>query len=83
MQTPYKTRYVNIGPVIGDEDINIWTLSMNENESGTPLVLIHGLCSGLALWSLNFDELARSSNRPIHAIDLPGKTLKIETGLRD
>jgi abhydrolase domain-containing protein 5 len=36
----------------------------------TPLVLLHGLGSGVALWSLNFDSFAKA--RPVYAFDFLG-----------
>lgn len=52
-------------------DSRIWTLSMNADRSTkTPLVLLHGMGSGIALWVLNLDNLAR--DRPLYAIDVLG-----------
>ena len=60
-------RYV---PLSG-RDSQIWTLSMNvESSSKTPLVLLHGMGSGVALWVLNLDCLALG--RPVYAIDVLG-----------
>ena len=70
VKTPYRGRYVNVGPVVGKEDSKIWTLSMNETAEATPLVLLHGLGAGVALWALNLDGLA--SSRPVYAFDLLG-----------
>ncbi|KAJ6215713.1 hypothetical protein RDWZM_010213 [Blomia tropicalis] len=39
---------------------------------GLPLVMLHGFGSGIALWSLNFDELSLSGKRHLFAIDLLG-----------
>ena len=36
----------------------------------TPLVMIHGMGAGLALFCLNFDSLVKE--RTVYAIDLPG-----------
>lgn len=49
----------------------IWTISLNEESSKTPIVLLHGLGSGVALWCLNLDALA--IHRPVYAIDVLGK----------
>lgn len=72
LKSPYKTYAVNIGPVVGDEDCEIWTLSMNEHlrsetNEKIPLVLLHGFAAGLAFWTLNFDCLG--ADRPVYAID--------------
>jgi len=50
----------------------IWTLSLNTESCSTktPLVLLHGMGSGIALWVLNLDYLAH--NRPVYAIDVLG-----------
>lgn len=48
----------------------MWTLTLNRDSPNTPLVLLHGFASGVALWCLNFDSFAKS--RPVYAIDLPG-----------
>lgn len=73
LKTPYRGRYVNVGLVgKGKEETKLWTVSMNESCGKTPVVLVHGLGSGLALWSLNLDVLAAS--RPVYAFDLPGES---------
>lgn len=70
LRTPYRGRYVDIGSVVGESD-KIWTLSFNQESSQVPIVLLHGLGAGVALWVLNLDSLAKHS--PVHAIDLLGK----------
>lgn len=64
---------MNVGPVTGTEDCKIWTIKLNEESKTTPLVLLHGLGSGVALWALNLDGL--TTTRPVYAIDLLGKYL--------
>ena len=49
----------------------IWTISLNEESPKTPIVLLHGLGAGVALWCLNLDALA--AQRPVYAIDVLGK----------
>lgn len=71
LKTPYKSRYVEIGPVVGTSD-KIWTLSLNSEETKkTPLVLLHGLGAGVGLWCLNLDSFA--THRPVYALDLLGR----------
>lgn len=69
LKTAYRGWYVDIGPVVGPAD-KIWTISLNEESPKTPIVLLHGLASGVALWCMNLDALA--SQRPVYAIDLLG-----------
>lgn len=70
LRTAYRGWYVDIGPVVGTSD-KIWTISLNEESTKTPIVLLHGLGAGVALWCLNLDALA--SQRPVYAIDILGK----------
>lgn len=60
---------MDIGPVVGSSD-KIWTISLNEESPKTPIVLLHGLGAGVALWCLNLDSLA--AERPVYAMDLLG-----------
>ncbi|XP_032681775.1 1-acylglycerol-3-phosphate O-acyltransferase ABHD5 isoform X1 [Odontomachus brunneus] len=69
LKTAYRGWYVDIGPVVGTAD-KIWTISLNEESSKTPIVLLHGLASGVALWCMNLDALA--IHRPVYAIDILG-----------
>jgi len=64
---------VDIGPVIGDKNVFIWTWFSSTVEVDSykpPIVLVHGLGSGLALWVKSLDALAQRF--PVCAIDLPG-----------
>jgi abhydrolase domain-containing protein 4 len=70
IKTPYKGYYIDVGSSVGESD-KIWTISMNEMSPKTPLVLLHGLGSGCALWVLNYDSFAK--DRPVYAIDILGK----------
>ncbi|CAG7834793.1 unnamed protein product, partial [Allacma fusca] len=67
LKTPYKAQFVNIGPVVGSKDNEIWTVSMNEKSDKLPVVLLHGFGAGIGFWVLNLDSLAKS--RPVYAID--------------
>lgn len=63
---------MDIGPVVGPAD-KIWTIQLNSDAKSTPLVLLHGLGAGVALWCLNLDALA--TKRPVYALDLLGKII--------
>ncbi|XP_065166576.1 (Lyso)-N-acylphosphatidylethanolamine lipase isoform X3 [Atheta coriaria] len=67
--TTYRGWFVDVGPVVGPAD-RIWTISMNVESPRTPLVMLHGLGAGVALWCMNLDALA--ANRPVYAFDLLG-----------
>lgn len=69
LKTAYRGWYVDIGPVVGPAD-KIWTISLNEESPKTPIVLLHGLGAGVALWCLNLDTFA--THRPVYAIDVLG-----------
>ncbi|XP_069675693.1 (Lyso)-N-acylphosphatidylethanolamine lipase isoform X1 [Periplaneta americana] len=69
LKSAYRGWYVDIGPVVGPAD-KIWTISLNQESSKTPILLLHGLGAGVALWCLNLDHLA--ATRPVYAIDVLG-----------
>ena len=70
VKTESKGFYVNIGTVNGEE-CRIWTRKFGPEKSvKVPLVMIHGMGAGVAMFALNFDSLAQE--RLVYAIDLPG-----------
>jgi len=69
LKTPYRGYFVDIGSTVGSSD-KIWTVSMKNEVEGVPVVLLHGLGGGAALWSLNLDALAE--HWPVHAFDILG-----------
>lgn len=69
LKTPYKGMYADIGPAVGTAD-KIWTICLNSESSNIPLVMLHGLGAGVALWVMNLDSLA--AYRPVYAIDILG-----------
>lgn len=78
MRTSSHGFYVDIGQING-QPCRIWTRYFGPTRQPNPasgrartlpLVLIHGMASGLALFALNIESLAQE--RPVYAIDLPG-----------
>ncbi|XP_053967369.1 (Lyso)-N-acylphosphatidylethanolamine lipase isoform X1 [Anastrepha ludens] len=69
LKTPYRGFFVDIGPAIGEAD-KIWTVSLNTDSKEVPLVMLHGLGAGVALWVMNLDALAK--DRPVYAMDVLG-----------
>lgn len=69
VKTAYKRFYVDIGSVVGQCD-KIWTISLNDESPKTPLVMLHGMAAGVALWCPNLDAFA--ATRPVYALDLLG-----------
>jgi len=62
--------FVNIGLVRGEE-CRVWTRKFGaDTPDQGPLVMVHGMGAGLALFVLNYDSLA--TNRTVYALDLPG-----------
>jgi abhydrolase domain-containing protein 4 len=66
LKSKYEGRYVSVS----NNTQQIWTVYSNLTSTNIPIVLIHGFGGGLALWSLNLDQL--TADRPVYAIDLPG-----------
>lgn len=52
-----RTKYIN-------------TVILNKDSKKIPLVMIHGMGSGIGLWVLNYQALAK--NRPVYAFDTLG-----------
>lgn len=71
LKTSYKGFYIDIGPCVSESD-KIWTISLNTQSQKTPLVLLHGLGAGSALWVMNYDSFAK--NRPVYSIDILGES---------
>jgi len=74
LQTPSEGFYVNIGLVNGSP-CKIWTRMFSHSRTDSslaPIVLIHGMGAGSALWGLNIDHLCQNQSRKVFTIDLPG-----------
>ena len=66
VKTKINGKYVPI-----ENNRQIWTLQANPDEqTRTPLVLVHGFGSGAGLWAMNFDEL--SKRQAVYAVDVLG-----------
>ncbi|KAK3858515.1 hypothetical protein Pcinc_035298 [Petrolisthes cinctipes] len=70
LKRSYRGRYVPAGCCVGKEESHVWTVSLNEESEGVPLVLLHGFGSGVGLWCLNLDAMA--ADRPVYAMDIIG-----------
>ncbi|XP_023335546.1 1-acylglycerol-3-phosphate O-acyltransferase ABHD5 [Eurytemora carolleeae] len=71
IQTPSEGFYVYVGTVNG-HDCNIWTRKFKgkSNNKKEPLVMMHGMGAGLAMFAMNIDNLCEDTD--VYAIDLPG-----------
>ena len=66
--------YVNLGEV-NSSPCRIWTRVFSGPDAdprAAPLVLIHGMGAGSALWALNISALCDATRRRIVTLDLPG-----------
>ncbi len=66
LNSHFDGRYISVS----NNTEKIWTVYSNLTSENIPIVLLHGFGGGVALWSLNLDQL--SAERPVYAIDLPG-----------
>ena len=55
---------------ISNGNYNLRTIGLNTESKSTPLVMVHGMGSGVGLWALNLSHL--SKNRPVYAFDVLG-----------
>ena len=70
VKTKSEGRYIEV-QIDDRTSCKIWTRIFNPDvKDKLPLVMIHGMGSGLALFAMNLDEL--SKDRTVYAIDLPG-----------
>jgi len=71
VKTKSDGKYVEVY-IDESEKCRIWTRIFNTQADSEklPLVMIHGMGSGLALFAMNYDQLAK--HRTVYAIDLPG-----------
>ncbi|XP_067663333.1 (Lyso)-N-acylphosphatidylethanolamine lipase-like [Haliotis asinina] len=58
------------GRFVKTNNYNIWTVTVNAHLDAMPLVLVHGMGGGVAMWIQNLDSLAE--NRPVYTFDLLG-----------
>ncbi|CAN8024205.1 unnamed protein product [Ixodes persulcatus] len=78
MKKKRESRYVDVGR-FGDSPstCRLWTVTMKPDEdcnangqTRLPLVMLHGLGCGAALWVMNLESLSR--DRVVHTVDLLG-----------
>lgn len=66
----FEGRFVDIGQIADVTNCRVWTLFFNSQSTNTPLILLHGLGSGVGWWCNNYQYLA--SERPVFALDMIG-----------
>ena len=70
IKTKSEGKYVEV-QIDDRSTCRIWTRIFNGNcQDNIPLVMIHGMGSGSALFAMNLDELSKC--RTVYTIDLPG-----------
>lgn len=70
VKTKSEGKYIEVN-LDENTKCRIWTRIYNSTaENNVPLVMIHGMGSGMALFAMNLDELSKS--RTVYTIDLPG-----------
>ena len=75
IKTSSRGWYVDAGTIGGDR-CRIWTRHFGDQDHNDadntklPLVMMHGMASGMALFCKNLPELA--ADRPLYCLDLPG-----------
>merc|ERR1712241_1596150 len=70
VKSPSESKYVQV-QLDERTSCNVWTRIFNPGVNDKyPLVMLHGMGAGLALFAMNYDELSKS--RTVYAVDLPG-----------
>jgi len=70
VKSPSESQYVQV-QLDERTSCKMWTRIFNPGVNDKyPLVMLHGMGAGLALFAMNYDELSKS--RTVYAVDLPG-----------
>ena len=71
IKTKSEGKYIDVN-IDNQNTCRIWTRIYNPDapQDKLPLIMIHGMGSGMALFAMNLDELSES--RTVYTIDLPG-----------
>jgi len=72
VKTKSEGKYIEVNMDEENNTCRIWTRIYNPDapQDKLPLIMIHGMGSGMALFAMNLDELSES--RTVYTIDLPG-----------